>query len=245
MRRRTSHICNLLVYNIHMDLYHVLNRGVDKRTIFLDTQDYARFVHDMFEFNSTEHATNTFRTYNKTMCDVRRRTLGNGTLVDRGEQIVDIHGWCLMNNHYHLLLSPRIEHGVSFFLKKLNGGYAKYFNERYVRVGALFQGKTKKILIDTDAYFLHILNYIHFNPLDMLTATSNWRSRKLTDTQGALEHLADYRWSSYKDYTGVKNFPSILTTSLFQDVFHNNYKKQVVEYLQDISVEQINHLILE
>lgn len=220
-----------------MDLYHTLNRGVDKRTIFEDSQDYARFVHDMFEFNSTERSRNSYRS----MCDVGRRTLKEREV----EKIVDIHGWCLMHNHYHLLLSEKVEGGIPLFLKKLNGGYAKYFNERYERTGALFQGKTKKILIDSDAYFLHILNYIHFNPLDMHADSGDWREKRITNADGALAYLTQYKWSSYNDYVGRKNFPSILTTSLFNDVFNHRYAESVEKYLNDIHTTNVQSLSLE
>ena len=161
------------------------------------------------------------------------------------ERIVDIHGWCLMQNHYHLLLSERTLGGLSLFLRKLNVGYAKYFNERYNRVGTLFQGRTKKILIDEDAQFMHILNYIHFNPMDTLYNARDWRSLKIKNVADALNHLKNYRWSSYLDYVGIKNFPSILTTSLFQEVFNNNYQKQAEAYLSDIDTTTIHHLMLE
>ncbi len=220
-----------------MDLYHALNRGVDKRTIFLDSQDYARFVHDMYCFNTKTPANNTSR---GNMVDLRSRPL-----IPDTEKIVDIHGWCLMNNHYHLLLSELSEGGITLFLRRLNIGYAKYFNERYKRSGTLFQGRTKKILIDTDAYFLHILNYIHFNALDHVNNTSEWRTRKVQNVNEALEYLKKYRWSSYLDYIGIRNFPSILTMSLFQDVFDNDYHKAVERYLQDISSEDIKYITLE
>ena len=226
-----------------MDLYHSLNRGVDKRIIFLDTQDYARFVHDMFEFNSTEKAINTHRIQ---MSDIVSRSF-NKNRTDM--HLVQIHGWCLMPNHYHLLLSECVEGGMSLFLRKLNVGYAKYFNERYDRIGTLFQGRTKKILIDSDAHFLHILNYIHFNPLDMQEATSEWRTKEIDNVDFAITYLKSYRWSSYLDYSGIKNFPSILTTSLFQGVFNNNYTEQAEKYLRGISLEadiqSIKHLTLE
>jgi putative transposase len=223
-----------------MELFHALNRGVDKRTIFHDSQDYARFVHNMFEFNSTLPAKNVFRNM---MSDIVNRSSTDNTHISK--KLVDIHGWCLMNNHYHLLLSERIEGGLSQFLRKLNVGYAKYFNERYKRSGTLFQGRTKKILIDNDAHFLHILNYIHFNPLDTLEGAWDWRERKITQSNEALDLLQKYRWSSYLDYIKTKNFPSILTTSLFLEVFNNDYKGQVEKYLSDISSLGIQHLFLE
>jgi len=218
-----------------MDLYHALNRGVDKRTIFLDTQDYARFVHDMYEFNKIGSAKNVGR---NSMSDLRSHSY-------QTTRLVDIHGWCLMGNHYHLLLSERTEGGLVLFLRRLNVGYAKYFNERYDRSGTLFQGRTKKLHIDNDAYFLHILNYIHLNPLDTAGGKENWREGTITDPDKALEILNSYRWSSYLDYGGTKNFPSVLTTSFFNDVFEGRYQKQLEEYLKDIAENPIQHLQLE
>src|SRR3990167_9691507 len=168
-----------------MELFHVLNRGVEKRNIFLDDKDRFRFVHGLLLFNTTRPANNT--TY----------LIENNDIVSRyADRVVDIHGWCLMKNHYHLLLSERVEGGISIFLRKLNVGYANYFNERYKRSGTLFQGRTKKKHIDSDAYFLHILNYIHFNPLDYLRSARRWREREIISEKSALEYLRKYRWSS-------------------------------------------------
>jgi putative transposase len=228
-----------------MDLYHALNRGVDRRILFEDSQDYARFVHDMFEFNTPAPAKNVAR---NRMSDLRSRSSlyqasEGGDIF--GPRLVDIHGWCLMHNHYHLLLSERVEGGVVLFLRKLNIGYAKYFNERYKRSGTLFQGRTKKILIDNDAHFLHILNYIHLNPLDTLKGARQWRNREIDNFAEARKVLKEYRWSSYLDYAGEKNFPSILTTSLFQDVFGANYTHELNQYLKDLEINEVEHLLLE
>lgn len=225
------------VQYVNMDLYHALNRGVDKRVIFTDSQDYARFVHNMYEFNTSLPAHNTHRSK---MFDLRSRTSSPGA-----DKLVHIHGWCLMNNHYHLLLGEQVEGGVVKFLRKLNVGYSKYFNERHKRSGTLFQGRTKKLLIDNDAYFLHILNYIHLNPLDQLETTHEWRSRTISDTSQALDHLKNYRWSSYLDYIEIHNFPSILTTSLFKEIFEEKYEDTIREYLKDIEITEIGHLTLD
>ena len=224
------------IYTIAMELYHALNRGVDKRLLFLDDQDRVRFVHDMFEFNDLKPAVNVYRSATDQMLGLRNQT--------SRERIVDIHGWCIMGNHYHLLLSEIVEGGISLFLRKLNVGYANYFNERYERTGTLFQGRTKKVHIDSDAYFLHILHYIHLNPLDFLQGAEDWRARKISNTKSALHYLEQYRWSSYLDYCGKKNFPSILTTELFGDVF-GNYTKTIRSYLKDLELEPIERLLLE
>ena len=219
-----------------MELFHALNRGVDGRNIFLDSKDYARFVHDLFEFNDQSPATNInyALTHHAEYIDLRSRYIGARVR----EKLVDIHGWCLMKNHYHLLLSERVEGGISLFLRKLNIGYAKYFNERYERRGTLFQGRTKKILIERDAHFLYILHYIHLNPLDYLGGAEEWRVRSkngIKNAKQAFAYLEQYRWSSYLDYIGKENFPSILTTSLFKDVF-TDYPQVLKEYLEDADV---------
>ncbi len=119
-----------------MELFHALNRGVEKRDIFLDDRDRFRFIHGMALFNTPHPANNTTYLLESSINDIVCRY--------KDERLVDIHGWCLMSNHYHLLLSERVEGGLSLFLRKLNVGYAKYFNDRYSRSGFLFQGRTKK-----------------------------------------------------------------------------------------------------
>jgi putative transposase len=227
-----------IAYPYLMELFHVYNRGVEKRDIFLDDRDRVRFVHCLYEFNDTAPANNIAHHFqNKDIAspyfEVRAR-----------EVLVDIHGWCLMNNHYHLLLSPRRENGVAEFTRKLGIGYTHYFNERHKRSGVLFQGRTKKKLIDRDAYFLYILHYIHLNPLDYLRGTEDWRKRRMSDKYRVLTHLDSYRWSSFQDYCGKKNFPSILSVELFGNVF-KNYKSEITAHLKDIDITDISELILE
>jgi len=208
-----------------MELYHVLNRGVDGRDLFKDDRDRVRFVHNLFEFNDNKAAPHA-------------RTPGRiGGFVNPHirERLVDIHGWVEMKNHYHLLLSELVEGGMSLFLRKLNVGYANYFNERHGRVGTLFQGRTKKILIEQHSYFLYILHYIHLNPLDYLKGASQWRERSkggITSAREALRYLETYRWSSYLDYAGKKNFPSLISTGFFDESF-GDYQRELRDYIRN------------
>jgi len=132
-------------------------------------------------------------------------------------------------------------------MMKINVGYAKYYNERYSRQGHLFQGKTKKIHIMNESHFLYILHYVHLNPLDYLENASDWRERdkkSIKNIKGALKYLSEYRWSSYLDYCGKKNFPSILTRDLFEDIF-SDYEKVITEYLTYIELSETSNLPLE
>jgi putative transposase len=180
-----------------MDFYHLINRGVDKRKVFVEDGDYIRFIHDMYVFNDTQSAPNYV---------VKARAAGR-----KRNLLVRIHAFSLMPNHYHILASPVQDGGLSLFMRKLNMGYAKYFNEKYGRTGVLWQGTFRKILIVRDAHFKYIPYYIHLNPLDL--THPQWRSGTLHNHTSALTFLSKYRWSSYLDYNGIRNFPSLLYTS--------------------------------
>jgi len=227
-----------------MELWHVLNRGVEGRDLFLDTQDYARFVHNLYEFNDAAPADNLWRLFDSS----GMRDFVNPSFRQARKLLVDIHGWVLMKNHYHLLLSERVEGGISLFLRKVNVGYANYFNERYERKGTLFQGRTKKILIEHQGHFLYILHYLHLNPLDYLQGAQEWRLRNKGGIQSvgeALNYLDTYRWSSYLDYTGKKNFPSLLTTSMFEDSL-GDCSGSLREFLRDSEYgNNLTKLVLE
>lgn len=223
-------------------IYHVLDRGVDKRTIFLDDKDYLRFIHDLFEFNDENNVLNLNYAFNQSTMDVGRRYI-----IKPRKLLVDVLAFALMPNHYHILLMPKIENGVSFFMKKLNGGYAKYFNEKYERGGALFQGKYKAICITEEAHFIHIPYYIHLNPLDL--KFSEWRERKIKNPKAAMDFLNKYRWSSHLDYAGIKNFPSVTNRTFLLNCFGgtNEYLKSLSNWLAELDLEDegLASLLLE
>ncbi|MBU6320964.1 MAG: transposase [Patescibacteria group bacterium] len=200
-----------------MELWHVIYRGVDGRDIFKDDQDRARFVHDLYEFNDTAPA----------------GVYVGHTMSKARETIVEVHGWKLMPNHVHLLLSESRDDGFSLFLKKMRG-YARYYNERHSRRGILFD-KMKKVHIEREAHFLYILHYIHLNGLDDLPGAERWRERDkgaISDVGAALAHLGQDKWSSFRDYCGIANFPSILTTRLFEDR-PREYERDLEDFLQN------------
>lgn len=211
----------------------MLNRGVDKRTIFDSNADHARFVHDLYEFNDEKPAPDAYR---RKMWDFVSPT------SDTRKKLVDIHGWCLMKNHYHLLLSERKDGGITRFIRKLNIGYSKYYNDIHERSGTLFQGRTKKIHIERDAHFLHILHYIHLNPLDFLHDADRWRSGGIRDKAKALAHLREYRWSSFKDYCGERNFPSIIETKFFDEAY-GGVARQALVRLDDMDFATIADMV--
>ena len=213
-----------------MEIYHVLSRGVDRRNIFLDDHDRFRFIHDLFEFNDTKPANNVAYLLRKSNDIVSRY---------KRDLLVEILAFCLMPNHYHLLLTPLTENGVSFFMRKLNIGYAKYFNEKNRRQGTLFEGRYKSIVIKKEAHFYHLPHYLHLNPLDLILP--QWRERTLEakEYKKAMTFLETYRWSSFLDYCGKENFPSITQRDLVLDAFggKDRYQQSLQDWLGKPSTE--------
>lgn len=200
----------------------------------MDKQDHFRFIHDLYEFNDKERVELNFYKFRDYGIGGKTATQGKKPR----KKLVDILAFCLMSNHYHILLTPRVEGGISLFMQKLNAGYTKYFNQKYERTGALFQGRYKHILVANETHFLHLPFYIHFNPLDL--SYPEWRENKVSDPKKALEFIKSYRWSSHMDYSGIKNFPSVLNMKILMEIFGSSkdYEKLAENYLKDAQINE-------
>lgn len=132
--------------------------------------------------------------------------------------IVDIGAYCLMPNHFHLLIREKIEGGLSLFMKKLLTSYSMYFNLKHHRTGALFEGRFKATHVAEDDYLNYLFAYIHLNPVKIINP--GWPKTDLTEVDRAAEYLKNYRFSSYQDYLGL-NRPEkiILNQAAFPDYF--------------------------
>lgn len=222
---------------INGEIYHILNRGVDKRNIFLKDEDYFRFIHDLYEFNDESPALNIYY----------RRSYGFGNHKDKLDRkiIVDILAFCLLPNHFHLLVRQIQDGGIQNFMKKIGAGYANYFNIQNRRTGTLFEGRFKAVLIKSDQHLLHLPYYIHLNPLDLYE--SSWRERKIKNYKKAIEFLENYRWSSLPDYLGIKNFPSVINKNLFNNLIGKptEFKQSLTTWLKDLDLNNFHEILLE
>lgn len=185
------------------EYFHIYSRGVDKRQIFLDENDHNRFVKLLYLANGSKslHFSNLYKQNpNKDFLE-----------IDKGKKLANIGAWCLMPNHFHLLIrEPEFEDeenedrprsNISVFMKKLLTGYSMYFNKKYERKGALFEGNFKAQHIDTDPYLEYIYSYIHLNPIGIID--KGWKEKKIADKTKAKQFLNDYEYSSYQDYSGM------------------------------------------
>jgi REP element-mobilizing transposase RayT len=133
------------------ETYHVFNRGVDKRVIFQDKQDYLRFYQTLDIFNTVEPAVN-FRL---------AKTHQKSNAVR--EKLVDIEAYSLLPNHYHLLLKQLRDGGLSEFMLRIATGYTSYFNDKNDRTGSLFQGTYKRVHVSSSEQYQYLFAYVNEN----------------------------------------------------------------------------------
>lgn len=200
-------------------VYHIFNRGVDKRVIFQGEEDYHLFLYYLYIYITPLER--VLRRYHDLPIRLFQKNLAKQ---------VDLLCYCLMPNHFHLMVRQREKGGVSQLMKQLSNAYTHYFNLKYSRAGALFEGAFKAVVIPTDELLMHTSRYIHLNPV-----------------VSGLSREPEYAWSSYKEYIdestlNLCNTKPIL--DLFASVyaykkFHNDQK----DYAKKLS--EIKHLTIE
>ncbi|HTP05607.1 MAG TPA: transposase [Nitrospirota bacterium] len=140
---------------------------------------------------------------------------------------IKIHTYCLMTNHYHLLIeTPHAN--LSQAIKWINVSYAAYFNRKRRRSGHLFQGRFKAVLVDADEYLKHLSRYIHLNPV----------------RAGMVEHCKDYAWSSYPVFSGYNKLPEWLETHWLLSLFGKNQdqaKKRYRDFVESVQNQEIEN----
>ena len=198
---------NRTVQFVEDEFYHVYNRGTDKRVLFKDKTDHQRFLKLLYISNSVE---------NINVRNILRKNSEPYTF-ERGAPLVSIGTYCLMPNHFHILLTPCVDSGVSKFMQKLSTGYSMYFNKRYNRTGTLFEGAFKSKWADNDIYLKYLYAYIHLNPLKL------WSRAEVVSepsSEETLDFLQSYTYSSLPDYLQVPRLENkIIDPASFPEYF--------------------------
>ena len=175
--------------------YHIYNRGVAKQKIFLDLQDYKVFLKYLRESLSDPKGS-------KVTFILKGQTFkGEPRQVKNFKDKIEILAFCLMPNHFHILLKQNDKNSMEGLMRSLITRYAQFFNKKYDRVGHLFQGRYKAVLVLKDGYILHLTRYIHLNPQEI--------QKDLTKA-----------FSSYQEYLGLK-VPDY-SSGVLQDVHWSN-----------------------
>ncbi len=210
-------------------IYHVFNRGIDHRPTFSDKRelnramssiDYYRFVNTPLRFSKFLKLSNADR--NKQLDKIKTSM-----------RLVDILGFCLMPNHFHLLLRQTYESGISKFLSTFQNSYTKYFNTKNERTGPLFLGQFKAVLVETEEQLIHVSRYIHLNPSTSYVVKD-------------FESLLNYSWSSLAEYMEKKEL--MCETETILNFFKS--RKDYVDFLKDQvgyqrELDRIKHLLLD
>lgn len=207
------------------EIYHIYNRGTEKRNIFVTVKDCRRFLCLLYLCNSTIPV--DLKLQGSTLYDLVK--------IDRGETLVNVISFCLMPNHFHILISEKTDGGISKFMQKLTTAYTMYFNKSKDRTGALFQGKFKaKHASISDNYLKYLVAYIHLNPIKLLEP--EWREEGIKNMRKAEQYLNQYAYSSYLDFIGEDRIEKIILNKeslpLYFGEKFENFKDNVEEYLQ-------------
>ena len=191
--------------------YHIYSRGHDKRLIFQNEKDYNRFLAIMYLCNNTE---------NIHLSDHPSSTLSELLDIKRKDQLVDIGAYCLMPNHFHLLIHEKTESGISKFMQKILTAYTMYFNKKNERAGTLFSSSFKANHVDKDEYLKYLFSYIHLNPIKLMEP--KWKETGISNKKGAEAFLNSYSYSSFPDYTNQeRKQKNILNKEAFPKYFEN------------------------
>lgn len=189
---------------INGKVYHVYNRGAHKNDVFLDEVDRQRFQLLLHMVNGAENVAlrNLFKKHQgKDIADIFFAEQHEHTLVD-------VLGYCMMPNHFHLILKQRADGGISEFMRRLTTAFTMHFNIKYEHSGVVFQGRYKSKHVDSDTYFQWLFTYVHLNPLDLLEPS--WKVHSLTDVARAQQFIENYAFSSFIDHSVRKRSESEL-----------------------------------
>jgi len=212
------------------EYYHLYNRGIDKRVIFKSNKDYERFMILLYLANSK----NSFSL--DSILNRQKQTLNEILVLDKGKPLISIGAWCLMVNHFHLLVRQEVDDGITKFMKKLGTGYSMFFNIKYQRTGGLFGGPFKSRLVgNNDIYMRQLFGYIHINPLDI--KFPGWKDKlskfSKRNSNDMASFLGRYRYSSYLDYVdGNRVEKNLINIDSFPDYFEDvqSFKEFIKNY---------------
>lgn len=200
-------------------IYHVFNRGVEKRKIFNDDQDYNTFLYYLFIYSSPLR--DVLDKYPNLPIRLQARNLNKE---------VEILSYCLMPNHFHFMILQHTKNGISKLLKQITNAHAQFFNKKYKRVGGLMQGRFKAVRILKNEHLIHVSRYIHLNPL----------SADLT------KDLTSYKWSSYNEF--ITNTKGLCKKDLILSNFSSKqeYKKFIQDQADyQKKLNEIKHFIID
>ncbi|MBI2103417.1 transposase [Candidatus Woesebacteria bacterium] len=213
------------------ETYHVFNRGIEKRNTFTSKREFDRAI---LTIDYYRHSKPFMRLSKALLLNIEERSKFFEQLKNNGDKQVSIISYCLMPNHFHFLLKQNQDSGISRFVSNFSNSYTRYFNTRNKgRVGPLFQGIFKSVLVEDDNQLMHVHRYIHINPATSYVVKSS--------------ELENYPWSSLPEYLGKTKFgicdKEIILNNFKTTRSYGKFIFNQIDYARKL--EKIKHLTLE
>ena len=211
------------------EYYHVYNRGIDRRVTFTNKREYERAL-ELLWFYQYAIIPLRYSRYKEAEESLRQRYM---VKMHESGKLVDVIAYCLMPNHFHLLVKQKQENGIPTFVANFINAYTKYFNTKYERTGALFQGVFKAVYVESEDQLVHLVRYIHLNPVASSLISS--------------DAFETFPWSSHQNY--LKRIQSSIIDKEALQMVHTlvpDYESFVNDQISYAKVlESIKHMTFE
>lgn len=212
------------------EIYHVFNRGVERRSLFTNSREYQRFIDTLWFYRFAGLPTRLSNYFSLPV--VTRQSLSKRLRREK-QMIVSLLSYCLMPNHFHLIVRQQVNQGISTFLSNISNSYTKYFNTKHKRAGSLLQGPFKAVHIENEEQLLCVIRYVHLNPVSSFLISP--------------ENLDTYQWSSHAEYIG-KVAENICDQAFVKHEFltQKTYRQFIDDQVAYVkSLASINHVIID
>ncbi len=233
----------IIVFEDHSP-YHIITRGVDKRAIFLNEDDYHRFIFQIYAANFGSPAPNLMHKewLAASQAILSGAEIPKGALIEEHSPLVYILNFAMLSNHVHFTLVQPAAKGIQKFIHRLLTGYVRYFNNKYQRKGHLFEGRFQARHLKDDRDLEIVTRYVNVNPLSVFQP--DWKERGIVNLDKAVLFLKQYPWSSYPDFIGDRK-SHILPPKRVMSMFYgdpeelmgrltdDSYKNFIKDYLQE------------
>lgn len=206
--------------------YHLYNRGVEKRDIFMDEQDYGVMTSYMKTYLTSKDEDGLRRVILDESSSYKQKADASRLLrLNNFVNTLQLLSFCLMPNHFHFLVKQTEANTIDRFMNSLFTRYSMYINRRYKRVGPLFQGLYKAVLVTTEEQFLYLSRYIHRNPASKGSA------------------LRSYPYSSYAAYLGLRQYDWLHPKEILS-YFGKGRRTSYQSFVEDIAENFAMHTLL-
>lgn len=206
------------------EYYHLFNRGSHRSQIFHDDSDRKRFLFYILHYQSPQSFRNMQRLIDSYKSfsgfSVPEETLD--TLLEM--RVVDLACFCLMPNHFHLLVHERLENGISTYMQRVQGAYTMYFNTKYKHSGHVFEGRFKMVHVESNRQLLYLSAYIHRNPRELAA----WRGKEF-----------EYPWSSLQDLTEASRWGGLLNADIIADQFETTKNSNYADFVKTCTAKTL------